>query len=278
MRAVAEEAVVPDRWRPVRRLGVDETVSRRHRRFVTHLVDLDDGTVIVTVEGRSAKVLLDALEAQGSDWLAGVQEVAIDPFTPYAKAVRQLVPHARLVVDKFHILRLFGRAVDQVRRRTRDAVHPGWFPMLLFGILGLVSIPFTRIGEGAGIGLFWLVAGPVGGFATARHYRNRALSLGVGMRGRAYMAVGVVLFVTAWVAGLLTESAAGPMIAVALGYIGFARLDRNWPIAVVASALGVAAVLVAVVDPAHGDVILALAFGLAFTLTGLLLRRRDPIA
>ncbi len=118
MRAVAEEAIVPDRWRPVRRLGVDETVSRRNRRFVTHLVDLDDGTVIVTVEGRSAKVLLDALEAQGSAWLAGVQEVAIDPFTPYAKAVRQLVPHARLVVDKFHVLRLFARAVDQVRRRT----------------------------------------------------------------------------------------------------------------------------------------------------------------
>ena len=118
MRAVVEEALVPDRWRPVRRLGVDETVSRRKRRFVTHLVDLDDGTVLVTVEGRSARVLLDALAAQGAAWLAGVEEVAIDPFTPYAKAIRQLVPHARLVVDKFHIIRLFARAVDQVRRRT----------------------------------------------------------------------------------------------------------------------------------------------------------------
>lgn len=37
MRAVSEESLVPDRWRPVRRLGVDETVSRRKRRFVTHL-------------------------------------------------------------------------------------------------------------------------------------------------------------------------------------------------------------------------------------------------
>ena len=118
MRAVVEEAAVPDRCRPVRRLGVDETVSRRKRRFVTHLVDLDDGTVLLTVEGRSARVLLDALAAQGAEWLAGVEEVAIDPFTPYAKAIRQLVPHARLVVDKFHILRLFARAVDQVRRRT----------------------------------------------------------------------------------------------------------------------------------------------------------------
>lgn len=45
-------------------------------------------------------------------------EVAIDPFTTYAKAIRHLVLHARLVVDKFHVLRLFARAVDQVRRRT----------------------------------------------------------------------------------------------------------------------------------------------------------------
>ena len=41
MRAVAEEAKAPDRFRPVVRLGVDETVSRRRRRLVTHLVDLD---------------------------------------------------------------------------------------------------------------------------------------------------------------------------------------------------------------------------------------------
>lgn len=118
MRAVVEEATVPDRFRPVRRLGVDETVSRRRRRFVTHLVDLDDGTVIATVEGRSAAVLLKALAAQGEEWLAGVEQVAIDPFTPYAKAVRRLLRHTRLIVDKFHVLRLFGRAVDQVRRRN----------------------------------------------------------------------------------------------------------------------------------------------------------------
>lgn len=118
MRAVAEESAVPDRFRPVARLGVDETVSRRRRRFVTHLVDLDTGTTIVTVEGRSARVLVDVLEAQGPVWRAGVTQVAIDPFAPYAAAVRVLLPHAQLIVDKWHVLRLFARAVDQVRRRT----------------------------------------------------------------------------------------------------------------------------------------------------------------
>lgn len=169
------------------------------------------------------------------------------------------------------------RQIDEVRQRTRAAVHPAWFPLLLFGSLGLMSIPFSFIGNGAGSGVFWLVAGPSGGYATARYYRNRAISLGAGVRGRAYTALGVAIFVVAWVSGLVTESAVGPMLAVAIGYLGFARLERSRAVAAVAVVLGVASVIVAVVDPAHGDVVLALVFGLAFTATGLLLRRRDPV-
>lgn len=118
MRAVVEEGRAPDPLRPVRRLGVDETVSARGRRFVTHLVDLDDGTVIATVEGRNASVLATALAGFPAWWRDGVAEVAIDPYAPYAAAVRRLLPGAVLVVDKFHVLRLFAAAVDAVRRRT----------------------------------------------------------------------------------------------------------------------------------------------------------------
>lgn len=167
--------------------------------------------------------------------------------------------------------------LERVRHHTRAAVHSAWFPLVVFGLLGLASTPFSRLGDGAGIGLFWLVAGPAGGFATAHYYRRRAIVLGAGVRGRAYIALGVTLFVTAWLAGFVTESAWGPMLVVALGYLGFARLDRSWPTAVVAGLLGVAAVVVALTDPAHGDIVLSLVFGLAFTATGLVLRRRDPV-
>ncbi len=85
--------------------------------------------------------------------------------------------------------------LDDVRRRTRAAVHPAWFPMLLFGILGLASIPFALTGDGEWLGRYWFVAGPAGGFATSQYYRRRAISLGVGVRGGAYVALGVTLFV-----------------------------------------------------------------------------------
>ncbi len=167
------------------------------------------------------------------------------------------------------------RQVNELRRRTRAAVHPAWFPMLLFGVLGLGAFPFALMGDGLGIGLFWLVAGPVGGYATSRYYCNRALSRGVGVRGGAYVALGAALFVTAWVAGAATRSAAAPVLAIAVAYLGFAYLERSWAVAAVSAALGMTAVVVAVTDPAHSDLLLTLVFGLSFTITGLVLRRDD---
>jgi hypothetical protein len=173
-------------------------------------------------------------------------------------------------------LALTLRQLDEVRQRTRAAVHPAWFPLLVFGLLGLASVPFGFLGNGLGSGVFWLVAGPAGGFATSRYYRNRAISIGVGMRRRAvYIILGAAIFACAWIGGLLTESAAAPMLAVAIGYLAFARLERSWPVAAVAVVVGIAAVAVVVADPGDGDVVLTLVFGLAFTGTGLLLRHND---
>jgi len=106
---------------------------------------------------------------------------------------------------------------------------------------------------------------------------RRAQSIGVGVRGGIYVLLGAALFLAAWVGGAITESAGAPMLAIAVGYVDFARLERSWPVAAVAAVLGVAAVAVLLTDPAHGDLILTLVFGLSFTVTGLLLRRRDPV-
>ncbi len=165
--------------------------------------------------------------------------------------------------------------VDEVRRHTRAAAHPSWFPLLLFGILGLAAAPFGMIGDGLGIGLFWLVAGPAGGYLTARYYRNRVVARGVGVGGAAYRWLGAALFVTAWVGGWVTRSAVAPMLAIAVAYFGFARLERSWPVAGVASVLAVATIIVALTDPPRIDIILTLVFGVSFTLTGLVLRRDD---
>ena len=167
------------------------------------------------------------------------------------------------------------RQVHDVRQRTRAAIHPVWFILLTFGLLGLASIPFAFVGNGLGTGLFWLAAGPAGGVATGRYYRKRAARVGAWVNGRAYIVLGAAAFVAAWVGALATGSAAVPMLVAAVSYLGFARLERSWPVVGVAVVIAAASVVVAATDPPNAAVVLALVFGLTFTATGLVLRSRD---
>jgi transposase len=62
------------------------------------------------------------LAARQRDWLAQVGTVALDPWRGYASALVVPLGHARVVVDYFHAIRLANTVVDQVRRRTQQAI------------------------------------------------------------------------------------------------------------------------------------------------------------
>lgn len=117
-------------------LGIDETRTRRPRwvqdptsgswsrtdPWMTSLVSLDTTTcpqaVLALTPGRSSTRVKEWLSAQDPQWRAGVQVVAIDPCAAYAKAVREGLPHATLVVDSFHLHRLGNVMLTRVRRRV----------------------------------------------------------------------------------------------------------------------------------------------------------------
>jgi Transposase len=60
------------------------------------------------------------LTAKPAPWLAGIRNVVIDPYQPYATAVAAGLPDARLVVDHFHVIRVANAAPDEVRRRVQQ--------------------------------------------------------------------------------------------------------------------------------------------------------------
>ena len=105
---------------PPRRLGVDETTFRRHRSFMTGLVDLEVSRLWDLIEGRSKKALVARLEALGEQ-VTEIEAVVIDPYAGYKAAVRDLAPGAVRVADRFHIQRLADWALTEVRcRRQQD--------------------------------------------------------------------------------------------------------------------------------------------------------------
>jgi transposase len=64
---------------------------------------------------RASKAVHDWLGTRSAEWLDGVHTVAIDPFRGYATGVASHLGHATLVVDRFHVVALANRAIDDVR-------------------------------------------------------------------------------------------------------------------------------------------------------------------
>ncbi|MCP3919644.1 MAG: ISL3 family transposase [bacterium] len=103
----------------LRRIGIDEFSYRKHHRYVTTVVDHDAKRVVWAGEGRSSKTLEPFFEALGEEGCAAIEFVTMDLSAAFTKAARERLPQAQIVYDRFHVQRLAGDAVDEVRREIQ---------------------------------------------------------------------------------------------------------------------------------------------------------------
>jgi transposase len=95
----------------------------RTERFETNFTDLSGtGRLLGQVAGRTGAAVTGWLEDRGPDWKNQVKFVAIDPCAVYRSAVTRVLPHAVIVVDHFHLVRLANQAVTRVRQRVTRQV------------------------------------------------------------------------------------------------------------------------------------------------------------
>lgn len=98
------------------KVGIDEHLFKHEptlklRRFVTMIVDNKNARLMEVVQGKSADELKAAL-----DHIPGrenVRWVTLDMSDAYRNFARDFFPNARLVADKFHVLRLINPAIHR---------------------------------------------------------------------------------------------------------------------------------------------------------------------
>jgi len=112
------------RFEGLRRIGVDEIAYRRHHKYLTVVVNHDTGKVVWAAAGKSSETLMSFFRELGPERLASIEIVSLDLSAAYQKALREALPEAQIVFDKFHVAQLAQRALDEVRRELVRQLAP----------------------------------------------------------------------------------------------------------------------------------------------------------
>jgi transposase len=102
---------------PPRVLSLDESSFKKRLQFHTVFSDPERGAVLDLVEGRGKGAVFGGVVAMSDQVRAAIETVVMDCHWPYRHAIEEALPHARIVVDKFHIIRAVDAAAQRVRMR-----------------------------------------------------------------------------------------------------------------------------------------------------------------
>jgi transposase len=89
---------------------------RKHHRYLTLIADHNRGQIVWGAEGASANVADSFYEQLGPERSAQITAVSMDMGPGYAKSTRTHAPQAVVCIDSFHVAKLAGEALDEVRR------------------------------------------------------------------------------------------------------------------------------------------------------------------
>jgi len=108
-------------------IGVDETSRRRGHNYISVFMDLDEQRhrVLFVTEGKDAgtvQAFKEDLEAHGGK-ASRIEEACLDMSAAFINGLTGQFPEAQLTFDNFHLMKLLGDAVDQVRREEQRT-HP----------------------------------------------------------------------------------------------------------------------------------------------------------
>lgn len=95
-------------------MGIDEIHLIKPRGVITNI---ENNTVVELLSNRNQDTIAKYLTGlKGKD---KIQYVAMDMWRPYKTAVNAVLPHATVVIDKFHIVKMANEALEKVRKSMR---------------------------------------------------------------------------------------------------------------------------------------------------------------
>ena len=112
----------------VKRISVDEVHARSKRysressrkQYFTVVSDLDTGRVIWVSNNREKEALDEFYKLIGPDRCRKIEVAAMDQFAGYKASTEEYCPQAKVVWDRFHLMRNFENALNEERKKILE--------------------------------------------------------------------------------------------------------------------------------------------------------------
>ena len=114
-------------------IGIDEISRQRGHRYLTlvYQIDAHCKRLLWIGKDRKTKTLLGFFRWLGQERSAGLKYVCSDMWKPYLKVIAKKASQAIQVLDRFHIMAHFSKALDEVRAGEVKALKEnGYEPVL----------------------------------------------------------------------------------------------------------------------------------------------------
>jgi transposase len=101
----------------MRVIGVDEISFEKYHRYFTIVYDISgDAGVLFVGKDRTSESLNGFFEQLSPEQIKSIQVVSMDMWDPYIKSIRENLPDADIVFDRFHLKKHLNQCIDQLRR------------------------------------------------------------------------------------------------------------------------------------------------------------------
>jgi transposase len=128
-------------------VGIDEIAWARGHTYLTLVYDIsgDIKRLLAVAEDRTEASLRSCLDSLGESVCLGVQHVCSDMWKPYLKVIAERLGQALHVLDRFHVMQKFNKALDEVRaEEARQLKRDGFEPVLKNSRWCLLKRPENR--------------------------------------------------------------------------------------------------------------------------------------
>lgn len=109
----------------IRILGIDEiSLKKRHKQFVLIISDMTRKCILAILPDREKASLEVWISKLTDKQRKSIRFVSTDMWVQYSQAVRSKLPHAEVIVDRFHVMKQLNSRITQLRSAIQKEASP----------------------------------------------------------------------------------------------------------------------------------------------------------